>query len=79
VRYITGLYPPTETSGEPELEAVKIAPFPLPWLPVFPSPYWIACGRTVMAMSDATPLRDYYRFGGEDDSTSEEGTEPTQE
>jgi len=32
-----------------------------------------------MTMSDATPLRDYCRFGGGDDESTDEGTEPTQE
>jgi hypothetical protein len=32
-----------------------------------------------MAMRDATPLRDYCRFGGEDDQSTDESTEPTQE
>jgi hypothetical protein len=31
-----------------------------------------------MTMRDATPLRDQYRFGGEDDST-DEGTDTAQE
>lgn len=32
-----------------------------------------------MTMRDATPLRDYYRFGGEDDQSTDESTDTAQE